>query len=195
MQMLGHNQTRDATGDGQQQQHHHHSVSVPFLERYRQQSTAAVTRATTTTSSSPSVGEAAPSLVSPSSLSSSPAAADKSTPESTLPLPQSLGLAAVYILASILYFLCIRYSKANYTYDGALPVLVIECTKLAASVALKYREDGEFLPRTVFFGKDRRAVWRGGLPYAIPSLLYAVYNNLTFFNLSAVDPGTYQVFM
>lgn len=38
-------------------------------------------------------------------------------------------------------------------------------------------------------------MWRDGLPYAVSSLLYAVYNNLTFFNLSRVDPGTYQVLM
>ncbi|KPA75127.1 putative nucleotide sugar transporter [Leptomonas pyrrhocoris] len=41
----------------------------------------------------------------------------------------------------------------------------------------------------------RRALWREGLPYAVPSFLYAVYNNLTFINLNVFDAGTYQVFM
>lgn len=115
--------------------------------------------------------------------------------DTTLPLPQSLGLATLYIFTSMLFFLCIRFSKANHEYNSALLMVVVECTKLTVSVVLKYREDGEFLLKTVFWGRNRRRVWRNGLPYAVPSLLYAVYNNMTFFNLGRFDPGTYQVFM
>ncbi|KPI87467.1 putative nucleotide sugar transporter [Leptomonas seymouri] len=118
------------------------------------------------------------------------------TAESTLPLLQSLGLAATYSLTSMFFFLLIRYSKKKQlVYNNAIAVFFIETTKLAVSVALKYREDGEFLPATLLCSPNRRTLWREGLPYAVPSFLYAVYNNLTFFNLNVFDPGTYQVFM
>lgn len=123
-------------------------------------------------------------------------AAAATATDSTLPLPQSFGLAATYTLTSMIFFLLIRYSKnARLGYNNAFAVFCIEMTKLTVSVTLKYREDGEFLPATVLFGAHRRALWREGLPYAVPSFLYAVYNNLTFFNLNVFDAGTYQVFM
>jgi len=115
--------------------------------------------------------------------------------ETSLPLLQSLALAAMYILYSMFYFLAIRYTKRRGTYNNAMVVFCIEVLKLFVSVALKYREDGEFLPYVVLFGTQRRRLWRSGLPYAIPSLLYAIYNNLTFYNLNLFDPGTYQLFM
>lgn len=115
--------------------------------------------------------------------------------ETTLPLCQSLCLAALYILSSMFYFLAIRYTKSLGQYNNAMVVFCIEVLKLTVSVLMKYHEDGEFLPYAVLFGEQRRHIWRSGLPYAVPSFLYAVYNNLTFFNLGLFDPGTYQLFM
>ncbi|KAG5509114.1 hypothetical protein JKF63_06123 [Porcisia hertigi] len=116
--------------------------------------------------------------------------------EKTLPLPLSATLAAAYVLSSMLFFLTIRYTKKKRLhYNDTLVVFGIELTKLIVSVALKYFEDGEFLPATVLLSRERWAIWRGGLSYAVPSLLYVVYNNLTFLNLSLVHVNTYQVFM
>ncbi|KAK7196086.1 Nucleotide-sugar transporter [Novymonas esmeraldas] len=121
-----------------------------------------------------------------------PAASDTTT----LPLVQSAGLALIYMGTSMVYYLIIRHTKQrNMQYNKAFIVFGIEMTKLTVSVALKYREDGEFLPATVLLSPQRRAIWRGGLPYAVPSLLYAVYNNMTFYNLHLFHAGTYQVFM
>ncbi|CBZ25102.1 conserved hypothetical protein [Leishmania mexicana MHOM/GT/2001/U1103] len=119
-----------------------------------------------------------------------------SPPDSTLPFLQSAALAAIYMLASMLFVLTIRYTKNHHQqYNDALVVFAIELTKLAVSVALKYREDAEFLPTKVLFSAQRREIWRGGLPYTVPSFLYTVYNNMTFSNLKLFDAGTYQVFM
>lgn len=116
--------------------------------------------------------------------------------DSTLPLSQSLKLSATYILTSILFFIAVRYSRSHHdSYDSAFLVLLIEVTKLTVSCVLKYLEDGEVLVHTIFVSRKRRSIWRRSLIYAVPSLLYAVYNNLTFHNLSLFDAGTYQVFM
>lgn len=130
------------------------------------------------------------------STAPAPAPAAPSNDGVTLPLPQSIALAATYMCTSMCFFLVIRHTKSHkLAYNNAFIVFGIEITKLSVSVALKYREDGEFLPKTVLFSPQRRAIWRGGLPYAVPSFLYAVYNNMTFLNLNLFHAGTYQVFM
>uniref|UniRef100_A0A7S1Q8F3 Sugar phosphate transporter domain-containing protein n=1 Tax=Neobodo designis TaxID=312471 RepID=A0A7S1Q8F3_NEODS len=116
--------------------------------------------------------------------------------ESTLPFAQSAALAVTYMFGCITFFLLIRYSKMNekaggQKYDSAAAVFFTELLKLGFSVgAMQYRT-GKFLPTSVI--KD--GSWRTGLYYAVPSGIYALYNNLTYWNLSNFDPGTYQVFM
>eukprot|EP00758_Cryptobia_borreli_P008631 Tbor_TRINITY_DN5405_c1_g1::TRINITY_DN5405_c1_g1_i1::g.24107::m.24107 len=97
---------------------------------------------------------------------------------------------------SIIFFLLIRRSKVlaaknELVYDSASIVFMIELCKLSFSVVVILIREGKFLPISVF----RQKSWRVGIYYAVPSGIYAVYNNLTFFNLSGFDPGTYQVFM
>ena len=116
--------------------------------------------------------------------------------ESTLPFAQSAALAATYMFGCITFFLLIRYSKMNEKaggpkYDSAAAVFFTELAKLTFSVgAMQYRT-GKFLPTSVL----RDGSWRTGLYYAVPSGIYALYNNLTYWNLTNFDPGTYQVFM
>lgn len=116
--------------------------------------------------------------------------------ESTLPLMQSVGLAMVYMFGCIFFFLMIRYSKAKeargeMVYDNAAAVFFTELFKWLFSVGAMYYRTGKFLPTSVF----REGSWRTGVYYAVPSGIYAVYNNLTYSNLTWFDPGTYQVFM
>ncbi|CAC9472541.1 putative nucleotide sugar transporter [Leishmania infantum JPCM5] len=119
-----------------------------------------------------------------------------SPPDSTLPFLQSAALAATYMLTSMFFVLTIRYTENHHQYcNDALIIFAIELAKLAVSVALKYREDAEFLPVTLLFTAQRREIWRGGLSYAVASLLYTVYNNVAFANLKLFHAGTYQVFM
>jgi hypothetical protein len=112
--------------------------------------------------------------------------------ESSLPLWQSGGLALVYMFGCITFYLLIRFSKKKGVhYDSAGAVFFTELCKWSFSVAAMYYRTGKFLPFSVF----REGSWRVGIYFAVPSAIYAIYNNLTYFNLDAFDPGTYQVFM
>jgi UDP-sugar transporter A1/2/3 len=127
--------------------------------------------------------------------------------ESTIPLWQSIVLGNIYMFGCISLFLLIRYSKTKETrineerrasgqdpiilYDSAAAVFFTELAKLLASIAAMYYRTGKFLPISIF----RDKTWRVGVYYAVPSAIYALYNNLTYLNLSLFDPGTYQVFM
>lgn len=110
-----------------------------------------------------------------------------------IPLWQMAALAAIYMLGSIALFLLIRFSKQgkSASYDNAAAVFFTELLKWAFSVGMMYYRTGKFLPTSVF----REQSYRVGIYYAVPSLIYAVYNNLTYVNLTYFDPGTYQVFM
>ena len=121
--------------------------------------------------------------------------------ESTLPMSQSVSLAVVYMVGCIIQFLLIRYSKdrskdgkggpTSVQYDDSSAVFFTELLKWLFSVGAMLYRTGKFLPVTVF----REGTWRLGVYYAVPSLIYAVYNNFTFINLRLFDPSTYQVFM
>lgn len=116
--------------------------------------------------------------------------------ESSLPLYQSAGLAFIYMMGSITFFLLIRYSKSlekkgQLKYDNAAAVFFTELLKWLFSVGMMYHRTGKFLPVSVFSDSS----WKIGLYYAVPSAIYALYNNLTYYNLTNFDPGTYQVFM
>lgn len=123
-----------------------------------------------------------------------------------LPVLQSLGLAAIYIGTSVSYFLGIRYTKKSIPYDAVMVVFTLECIKLLVCFVAYHIQTGEsmipkLLPsaltgnRETHTGSSGSALWKRGLPYAVPSFIYAVYNNLTFFNLQRIDPGTYQVLL
>lgn len=113
-----------------------------------------------------------------------------------LSLKMSFLIMSMYIFCGMMGYICIRYTKTKgMKYNDSLLVLSTELVKMFVSVLLRYYESGEFFPKTLFFASDRMQVWKSGALFAVPALLYAIYNNMTFFNLSALDPGTYQVFM
>jgi len=96
----------------------------------------------------------------------------------------------------ITFYLLIRYSKSlerkgEVVYDSASAVFFTELCKWLFSVGAMYYRTGKFLPVSVF----TEGSWRVGVYFAVPSGIYAVYNNLTYFNLGSFDPGTFQVFM
>ena len=117
--------------------------------------------------------------------------------ESSLPLHQSALIALAYTVGSTVFFLMIRYSKmlekksGEKVYDNAAAVFYMELVKWCFSVSAMYYRTGKFLPVSVF----RDGTWRIGLGFAVPSLIYAVYNNMTYFNLTTFDPASFQVFM
>lgn len=156
---------------------------------------------------SPDNSDAAPTTTAPASSAPLVAPTSSSTPESTIPLWQSVVLANIYMFGCISLFLLIRYSKTKEArlneelraagqptiilYDSAAAVLFTELFKCLASVIAMYYRTGKFLPISVF----RDKTWKVGVYYAVPSAIYALYNNLTYWNLTMFDPGTYQVFM
>lgn len=122
-------------------------------------------------------------------------------PVATLPPAESALLASAYVLLFIFFFLAVRYSQTKvgegFSYDSTLVVFLIELTKLCACCVLYQIQERRSLLALVFWSPraQRTAVWRAGALYLVPSFLYAIYNNLTFYNLSLVDPGTFQIIM
>lgn len=115
---------------------------------------------------------------------------------SLLSFSQSVLLAGVYMTSSVGYYLLIRRQKLHgVMYNPALLVLSLEFCKLCACVVAYQVEHGESLLSKVFLRRDSAKLWRTCAPYACPSFIYAVYNNLTYANLKLVDPATYQVFL
>ena len=77
------------------------------------------------------------------------------------------------------------------TVDASLIVLCQDVLKLVLSIGLFLGTEGSVFELVHAVYKDRFT----GAKYAIPAILYAVYNNLTFFGLSIFDPSTYFVLM
>jgi drug/metabolite transporter (DMT)-like permease len=140
-----------------------------------------------------------PSLPTPPGDFDADDAKKKSVPagDSTLPLVQSAALAGTYMIGCITFFLLISYSKSQVKlglaekYENNAAVFFTELAKWIFSVAMMWHRCGKFLPVSVF----REGSWRVGVYYAVPSAIYAVYNNLTYYNLTNFDAATYQVFM
>lgn len=106
----------------------------------------------------------------------------------------STALISTYCLTSVLLYVLIRYTKVDSTkrdYKDSVVVLTNELVKLLACSTIY----GVYHRRFILTQVMQRSVLRKGVWYAVPAFVYAVYNRLTFMNLSAVDPPTYQVFM
>lgn len=127
---------------------------------------------------------------------------------STVGVRLSIALASVYILSSVLYLLSIRYQKhIGVTFDGVMVVFTVEAFKLIVSLIAYHVEHGKSMLVPLCMKWNNPAyghslaveevrsgkLWKNSIPYAGTSFLYALYNNLTFFCLKQVDPGTYQV--
>ena len=103
------------------------------------------------------------------------------------------GIFAFYVTLWVSCHLLVYQSKraGAPVYNATSVVLLTEVVKLAMACALYLTQDGGpglLLRSTV-----------GSLPllakYAVPALLYCVYNNLVYVNLGLFDPGTYNVLM
>uniref|UniRef100_T1JGU1 Sugar phosphate transporter domain-containing protein n=1 Tax=Strigamia maritima TaxID=126957 RepID=T1JGU1_STRMM len=95
-------------------------------------------------------------------------------------------------------------AKNRYNYNTVTVVLLTECLKLVISTSV-YLKDNYIFIHSFLSSDGERDVqkheryvlnWSIGdrtvlLLYFVPSLLYCLYNNLTFVNLAAFDPTTY----
>lgn len=75
------------------------------------------------------------------------------------------------------------------SYNATSVVLLTETVKLFLAGAMYVAYDGSFQEMLRISSQEVRVLLR----YAIPALLYALYNNLLFINLASFDPGTYNV--
>lgn len=109
----------------------------------------------------------------------------------TTPLKQSI--FGFYIGLWVSSHLLVYSSQRDdsQSYNATSVVLLTELTKLCLAFGLYLRYDGTLSQfKTVVWGA--RLLF---LKYALPALLYCVYNNLVYQNLRNFDPGTYNVLM
>ena len=110
-----------------------------------------------------------------------------------LDTPFQLGLFCSYIglwaLVSVLVHVSQRIGQPAYNPSTA--VLFTEVVKLGLSIGFYLARDGSATDLV----KSVRATSRTLGMYIVPGALYCVYNNLIFYNLSILDPGTYSVLM
>ena len=78
-----------------------------------------------------------------------------------------------------------KNESGSYDYNPAVIIVFTEFCKLVFSLAMAVRTDGG-----KFFGKVKSSIDVGYL-YFIPAILYAVYNNLAFYNLQNFQPAVY----
>ncbi|CAE8703309.1 unnamed protein product [Polarella glacialis] len=108
-----------------------------------------------------------------------------------VPLKQCIfGLYVGLWVASHLLVYSSQHAGAP-AYNATSVVLLTELTKLFLAVGLYLAQDGsaKTLLKTAL-GESQLLI-----RYAVPALLYCVYNNLVYVNLSSFDPGTYNVLM
>ena len=107
--------------------------------------------------------------------------------------PRKQGIFVTYVLLWVSSHVLVYASKLPGApkYNATSVVLVTETVKLVMALSLYRRYDGEAsqLVREVRQSTDLL------LKYTVPALLYCIYNNLVYVNLSFFDPGTYNVLM
>lgn len=92
---------------------------------------------------------------------------------------------------AILIRLSKRAGENSYDYDTVTVVLVTEITKLGLASAI-YLWQGHSLWT---LGEQLLTHRHLALFYLVPAILYCVYNNLTYVNLSFYDPTTYYILL
>ncbi|CAE7202344.1 senju [Symbiodinium natans] len=103
------------------------------------------------------------------------------------------GLFATYVglwTSSHLLVYSSRLASAP-AYNATSVVLLTEMVKLCLASAMFVAYDGPLSEMLRLTWTHRRVL----LKYAIPAVLYALYNNLLYVNLAAFDPGTYNVLL
>ena len=110
-----------------------------------------------------------------------------------LDTPRKQGIFVGYVMLWVSSHVLVYASKMPGApqYNATSVVLITEMVKLAMALSLYRRYDGDMslLMREVLQSPDLL------LKYTVPALLYCIYNNLVYVNLSFFDPGTYNVLM
>lgn len=106
-------------------------------------------------------------------------------------------LSAVVFVAYIGFFVnqgilvtATKNSHDQYDYNVTTVVMLTELFKLFASTLL-YLRDHSFQTLLSEISKNRKVLFL----YFVPALLYCFYNNLSFVNLAAFDPTTYNLLL
>ena len=103
------------------------------------------------------------------------------------------GIFGTYVMLWVSSHVLVYASKMPGApqYNATSVVLITEAVKLVMALAFyrRYDGDGAQLVREVRGSTDLL------LQYVVPALLYCVYNNLVYVNLTFFDPGTYNVLM
>ena len=107
--------------------------------------------------------------------------------------PLKQGIFVIYVLLWVSCHLLVYRSKQADApaYNATSVVLLTELVKLIMAGGLYLSKDGgpDVLMRSTSASLPLMA------KYTIPALLYCVYNNLVYINLTFFDPGTYNVLM
>ena len=103
------------------------------------------------------------------------------------------GIFATYVLLWVSSHLLVYGSRlaGAPAYNATSVVMLTETTKLIMAVGMYLTYDGSVA--------DLVKAAAGSMPlmlrYTVPAVLYCVYNNLVYVNLTTFDPGTYNVLM
>ncbi|XP_014252561.1 UDP-galactose transporter senju [Cimex lectularius] len=111
--------------------------------------------------------------------------------QEVFPTKQAAWIFAIYITLFVNQGWLVTASQESnnhYNYDIALAVLLTEFLKLICSFGLYSYQYSLFNLVMEFKGNMKVFAL-----YFVPASLYAVYNNLTYMNLSTFDPTTYFV--
>jgi len=107
------------------------------------------------------------------------------------PLKQGIfgGYVTLWVSSHLLVYASKREGAPQFNTTSV--VLLTELIKLVMATAMYVRYDGSLAQ----MAQATRASVPLLLKYCVPALLYCVYNNLVYLNLSTFDPGTYNVLM
>uniref|UniRef100_A0A7S0HPQ6 Sugar phosphate transporter domain-containing protein n=1 Tax=Phaeocystis antarctica TaxID=33657 RepID=A0A7S0HPQ6_9EUKA len=103
------------------------------------------------------------------------------------------GIFGTYVMLWVSSHVLVYASKMPGApqYNATSVVLITEAVKLVMALAFYRRYDGD----TAQLVREVRGSTDLLLQYVVPALLYCVYNNLVYVNLTFFDPGTYNVLM
>eukprot|EP00933_Yihiella_yeosuensis_P082957 TRINITY_DN97004_c0_g1_i1.p1 TRINITY_DN97004_c0_g1~~TRINITY_DN97004_c0_g1_i1.p1 ORF type:complete len:354 (-),score=50.93 TRINITY_DN97004_c0_g1_i1:211-1272(-) len=107
------------------------------------------------------------------------------------PLKQAIfaGYVSLWVASHLLVYSSQRSGEPPYNTTSV--VLLTELTKFCIALALYLTNDGDIGLLAMVVKKS----WLLFAKYSVPALLYCFYNNLVYINLTAFDPGTYNVLM
>jgi len=103
------------------------------------------------------------------------------------------GIFGTYVMLWVSSHILVYASKTPGApkYNATSVVLITEAVKLVLALGMYRKYDGGLkqLVSDVLMAPDLL------VKYTVPALLYCIYNNLVYVNLSFFDPGTYNVLM